>query len=367
MLREENRKSHIKRAVMAAVLAGAMAPLAALAAESPFLLRDTAIIDPAHGAAYVATPGGTVDAVDLSAGRTLWTSAEAAVPLGIDQGLVVAQSEEKPLPTEKFKIVVLDAANGGKVSEATVMLPDGVRALVEDEIGKSFRATAEREGALFVVSWLYSDFEVRGKAPSENEKPALHFYAGSVRLDPRSGKVINASGGELTGPPARWKRYGAPPQQPWQSGTVSARAEGGRGGPLVLKRTDAASGRALPDQTLSAHALVDVASYDQAHLLVSERVGGGGPDDPEYHWIVYAVETGERISELRRDVSAAPFFVFGDSIVLTSQPRTYIRGDVRVDEPLQLQAFRLSSGVPKWNVELRDLSNHHPLPPHRRR
>jgi hypothetical protein len=144
---------------------------------------------------------------------------------------------------------------------------------------------------------------------------------------------------------------------------VSARTEGGRGEPLTLKRTETASARPLPDQILSKHAVTFVPSSDQRHLLVSERVGEGGPDDPEYLWIVFAGDTADRATELRRDVSAAPFFVFSDSVVFESRPHGYVRGEVWVNEPLEIEAVRLSTGVPKWKAELRDLSYRGPRPP----
>jgi hypothetical protein len=106
-------------------------------------------------------------------------------------------------------------------------------------------------------------------------------------------------------------------------------------------------------------------SADQNHLLTSERVGEGGPDDPEYRWVIFAMDTGDRVTELRRDVSAASFFVFSDSVILESRPHGYLRGDLRVDEPLEIQSVRLSTGVPKWKVELRDLSYRGPRPPAR--
>lgn len=351
-------------AVLAA--AGMIISIAGFAAPapSPFLLRPGTIVNPASGAAYIAKPNGTIDAVDLAGGRTLWTSAEAALPLGVDQNLLVAQFEEKPRATEQFHLVVLDAAAGRKLNEATITLPAGVRALVADEKGTSFRATAEREGALFLVSWYYQEFSTESVALKPGG-PILSLYAGSARINPQTGKIITADGGQVGDVPGRWRTYGAPPQAPWQAGAVSVRAEGGRGGPLTLKRTDAL-GKPLPNQTLSNRALIAVSSADQQHLLATERVGGGGPDDPEYRWLIFAMDTAQQVTEFRRDVSAAPFFVFSDSIAIVSQPQWYVRGGVRIDEPLQLQAVRLSTGVATWNVELRDFNYHGQLPSRRR-
>jgi hypothetical protein len=352
--------------MLVVLLAGMLTPIAGFAAQPsiPFLLRRGTIVDSARGVACVAKPNGRIDAVELAGGRTLWTSADAALPLGVYQGLLAAQFEEKPWATERFQVVFLDVASGRKVSEATITLPAGVRALVADEKGKSFRATAQRQGILFLVSWYYKENLVNGIAPKVGE-PTMRLFAGSALISPQTGTVGSVDEGQVGDVPEQWKTYGSPPPPPWQPGTVSARTEGGRGGPLTLKRTDAGSGRQLQDRTLSNQAIAAVPSADQRHLLASERVGEGGPDDPEYRWVIFAMDTADRATELRRDVSAAPFFVFSDSVIFESTPHGYLRGGVRVDEPLEIQSIRLSSGVPKWKVELRDLSYLGPRPPAR--
>ncbi len=158
-------------------------------ASSPFLVRHGTIVDPARGTAYVAKPNGTIDAVDLASGRTLWTSADAALPLGADQDLLVAQVEERPLRTERFQVAILDAASGGKLSEATIILPAGVSSFVADEKAGSFRAVAEREGGLFLVSWYYQ--ENLGQGITRPGESTWRFFAGSALL--RSSSSVTAS------------------------------------------------------------------------------------------------------------------------------------------------------------------------------
>ncbi len=355
------RTSSIHVWILLGLLAGTLAGFAAEPGAA-FLFRRGTIVDSVRGAAYVARPNGTIDAVDLGSGRALWSSADAAVPIGGDQDLLVAQFEEKPRATERLHIVLLQSSDGRKVGEATITLPEGVRALVEDVEASSFRARAEREGAQFLVSWYYRENLYRGIAPAPGE-PMVRLFAGSARIHPDTASVVAVDGGPVGEVPARWRNYGSPPPPPWRSGSVFAHTEGGRGGPLTLKRTDVASALPLPDQLLSKHAITSVPSADQRHLLAAERVGEGGPDAPEYRWMVFAIDTADRVTELRRDVSAAPFFVFTDSIIFESRPHGYLRGELRVDEPLEIHAIRLSTGVPKWKVELRDLSYRGPRPP----
>src|SRR5260221_11825719 len=105
--------------------AGMLLSTAGFPAPRPasFPLRCGTIVNPAGSAVYVAKPNGTIDAVDLASGRALWTSAEAALPLGVDQNLLVAQFEEKPRPSEQFHLAVLYAPSGRKLNDATVTLP----------------------------------------------------------------------------------------------------------------------------------------------------------------------------------------------------------------------------------------------------
>jgi hypothetical protein len=350
------RVSTLTRIALAAGVASIFFPALSFAAqpESPFLLRRGAIVEPVRGAAYVAKPNGTIDAVDLASGRTLWTS-DAAMPLGVDNGLLVAQVEEKPRATERLLVVVLDAARGSKISEASIALPAGVRGHVADEKGRWFYAVAERQGANFLISWFYRVTFISGVAPNAAQPQQTRYYAGSARLHPETGRVVAADGGEVSETPGRWKLHGAPPAAPWQVGNVSARTEGGRGHTLTLKRTETGSGRPLPDHVLSKQAITTMPSADQRHVLASERVGEGGPDDPEYRWLIYATDSAEKATELRRDVSAAPYFVFGDSVILESRPHGYRSGELLIEKPLEIHAIRLTTGVPKWEVEVRSL------------
>ena len=374
------------RSLRAAMVSVCVLTASVLVADgSPFVLSRGVIVDGEREALYLPDPTGEIEAIDLSAGRVLWTSSDAALPLAVEGSLLVAQGEEtRP---GRLPIVVYDVAAGGhKVVSAVLPLPDDIRALIADEKDRSFRATAKRLGNEILISWTYRQVFIQGVAPVPEEPMPTRIVTGSARLDLGTGAVIaSAATEQRTGvvhpvpvPTMESRRNESPAIQTHaapsrtvqkltentlRSGNVMARWEGGRGGPLILKRWDVQSGAPLPDVVLVEKAIVALASAAQTHLLASERVGAGGPQDPEYRWSIFTIDTGERVTELRRDASAAPFFVWKDAVVFESRPYGYLVGDHWIEEPLKIRSIRLSRGVPTWDRPVRHLEYRGPLPP----
>ena len=338
-------------------------------APPSFELRHGVIVDGTRGALYLGEPEKGIEAVEISTGRSLWRSVDAAVPLALNGRVLAAQGEEA-MPAARLPIVVLDVGAGGrKVLDALVVLPPDVRPLVADELGRSFRVTAERDEDGFLISWSLKESQVLGIARPPGEPPPERTLSGAARVSVETGRVVALEGAAAPSRPRidsaaeRVRDSQALPQAPWRAGTVLAITEGGRGGPLTLKRWDAGTGKALPDRPLMAKALVALPSADRKHLLASERVGTGGPGDPEYGWSIFSLETGERLGEARRDVSAAPFFVWKDCVVYVSPPYGFRSDDRWIEEPLKIRAVRLAGGDPVWDRAVRDLEYRGPMPP----
>jgi hypothetical protein len=340
----------------------------AATATRVFELRHGVVIDAARGAVYVGEPKRGIDAVDLSTGRSLWRSAEAALPLALHGQLLAAQEEEAQ-PGPRLRIAVLDVEDGGrKVIDSAAALPADARALVADQLGRSFRATAESDGNGFLISWSYKETLVQGIARPPGEPPPTLVLSGAIRIGLDGCAATTDAAAARPQPNAdqmaeRLMKSEGLPNPPWRAGSVLAITVGGRGGPLTLKRWDARTGQALPGLVLLKQALVALASTDKTHVLASERVGAGGPGDPEYRWSIFSIETGEKVGELRRDVSAAPFFVWRDIVIFESQPHGYRNGDTWVDEPLKIIAIRCSTGESVWDRAVRGVEYRGPTPP----
>ena len=321
-------------------------------------LRRGVIVDEAAGAAYLGAPAGGIEAVDLASGRSIWTSTDAALPLALLDGLLIAQAEEVPAAS-RLRIIVFDVQAGNrKRIEPSIALPEDVYALVADDLTRSFRATVERDGNGLLVSWTFKEKAEEGMARVRGEHVPARIVSGAAHVDLATGRAIAV--------PARRVGANAMPKTDarWRAGNFLATIEGGRGGPLTLKRWDAVTGAALPDRELSKKAVAALSSADRTEVLASERVGAGGPDDPEYRWSIFSVSTGERLGEIRRDTSASPFLLWNGTLVFEAPSHGYrTSGGTWIDEPLKIRGVRLSTGVPLWDRAIRDLRYRGTRPP----
>ncbi|HKR63591.1 MAG TPA: hypothetical protein VJZ00_07655 [Thermoanaerobaculia bacterium] len=310
-------------------------------------VRRGVVADVAGGTLYASAVGGGIDAIDAATGRVLWSSNDAAVPLTLVGGRLVAQVEEKPA-VERLRLALIDTASRGrKVADAIVALPDGVDAIVADNLTRSFRVTAEHDASGVVISWMFTEVEDDGGIHVPGEVSQQRIVNGAARVDLETGRVTPLA-------PRRVISNSAT-DAAWRAGDVLSSVEGGRGAAIVLKRRDARTGAVLPDRELLPRGLFALPSADRAYLLATSRVGAGGPEDPEYQWSIFSAATGELLGELRREISASPFVVANGNIIFEAPPRGYKSGDTWIDEPLTLRAVRLSSAVPVWDHEVRDL------------
>ena len=88
-----------------------------------FQLSPGVIVDPDRRGAYLMSPQGGIDAVELRDGTPVWHSSDADKPLTVAGTLLIGQAEA-PGPDNALRIVTLDTSRGGEqVSEAVVGLP----------------------------------------------------------------------------------------------------------------------------------------------------------------------------------------------------------------------------------------------------
>ena len=318
-------------------------------------LHRVVLADLARGAAYVAAPGRAVESIELASGRVAWRTDAASVPLALSENGLLARGEDEE-PRSSLPVAVLDPRRDGRaVFSATVPLADDARALASDDAARSFRIDAYGAAGAFVARWVYREAAVHGVAPPPGEAPPERVRDGVFRVDPERGRVETLE----AAPP----KPGRGEHAPRPVGRFLVSVDGGRGGPLTLRRQDARSGRRLPDHRLLDNALLSLVSADGRHLLAVDEAAAGRPEQPEYVWSIFALESGERLGEMRRPFSATPFVVFEDRLIFVPPPRGRRHEGRWIEDPLSLCAVKLPDGEPQWERPLRDLEYRGALPP----
>ena len=326
-----------------ALLAALLAPGAAMAQASGSVpaLHDGIVVDSAGGAAYVMSPAGGIEARELATGNVLWRSDEAAKPLLLVDGTLVAQAP--PAPEGDLVVVTLDSRRGTAKERKNIKLPPGQRAQLTDGISSSFRAQAfaTNDGGV-IVSWTAEDGRsLQGIAPPEIEVPQADAKAaaaaeraealvqqrrrGAFRLDVASGKAS---------------------PMPFAEAAAKAPALAARIGGAADKAAGAVVGQ--------------LTSLDGRHVLTSER----NPEDSwnRYRWTLTDA-SGATVGTVVAPVSMAPFVVSGSRLLYVAEPAVLKEGSQFVQKPLRLKALDLQTGAEHWEAPVVDSTYRGPFPP----
>lgn len=314
----------------------AMAQSADLAAAGSFAVRDGVLVDAGLGTVYLMNPNGGIDAVDLATGETAWSTQEAVRPLALAGGVLVAQA--RPTEAGRLPLVSLDTANGAVRGTASIDLPEGVWARIDQDLTSTFRVRAEARGNQVLVSWTetrsagkqapaqgYLASDEEGSSPAATRRvvkpgPSYSVEQGAARLDVASGQVI----------------------------TLDAREIAERG---LAAHTSLAMGNYVADapgrQFLSA---------DGRHVLVSQRAGNA------YKWSIYERASGALLGTTTSATSVVPFAVINGHLVFETRPSGKLVDGKMVQEPLQLRAVKLATGQELWARAVLDTEYRGPFP-----
>jgi len=325
------------------------------------------LVDPDRPAVYLMNPQGGIDAVDLSSGALIWSTVAAAKPLLLHGDLLVAQAEGGG----NFDIVTLDTKNAGRlVLVATVDLPEGVSASVDDGLGTSFLVSARRDESGVFVLWRFATQQISGADPGEDA--AVRQVSGAARIDLETGRVDPLDPQavpEPAEPPlpenvARLIETGELTGPVWRAGSVLAtivRARDRTGERVTLRRWEADSGAPLPSVLLFGPELtLRYPSVDSRHLLASKLIDAA---TSTWGWSIYSLETGERVAEVPVPLAGTPFFIWKSRLIHRSPPLSkHVEGQW-ISEPLKVRSIEAASGVEIWARSIRDTAYRGPLPP----
>lgn len=314
----------------------AMAQSADLAGPGSFAVRDGVVVDAGQGMVYLMNPSGGIDAVKLATGETAWSSQEAARPLALAGGVLVAQA--RPTTAGELSIVNLDTASGAAAGSTSIALPEGVWARVSQDLQSTFRVRAVANGGTVTLAWTETrsagkDAPAQGYLASEEEgaspaatrraaKPGYSVEQGAVRLDVARGQVTPLGDREIA-------NRGLASHISLSQGQFIANAAG--------------------RQFLSA---------DGRHVLVSQRAAG----QTGYTWSVYERASGALLGTASSQASVTPFAVIQGRLVYETRPSGTLVDGKMVQQPLQLRAVTLATGQELWARAMLDTEYRGPFP-----
>lgn len=320
-----------------ALAAGLLAPGAALAQTPGGLstLHDGVVVDAARGAAYVMSPQGGIDAIQLSSGNVMWKSRDAAKPLLLEDGVLVAQG--RPARDGELVLVTIDASRGTAQDRLAVEVPSGLWANVVEGPAQKFSAQASQADGAVVVTWTAQDGRgLQGMLAPEPEAPV-------------ADETASATASATAAQPLR--------------GAARLDLATRKAVPMAFEKAQEARASAIASVKVatSVAAARQLASIDGRHILRSERSPEGSLAKP-WRWTVTDA-SGARVGTIDAPVSMAPFVVSGNQVLFVAPPSAHREAGKMVEEPLRLVAHDLSSGLEVWRAAVVDSKYRGPYAP----
>lgn len=298
-------------------------------------------------------PEGGIDTVALSSGAVLATTTRGAKPLLLHGDTLLAQAEGKDGVLSLAGLRTKDLEPAFTVD---VPLPSGVQAPVSDRLGASFYASAHMDGDVIIVQWRSMQRKISGVPTRE---PG-HVSTGFARIDPGNGRLIASGEGEPSTPGnakeeilgSRAQMLAASPR--CASGDLAAAIQYD-GDQVTLRRWNKA-GEPLPEIRLFDGELTFRSfSRDCRHLLGSKAANG-------WHWYIYAVASGQLLTEIHSSLPSAEFFVWGNSLIYEAPGfGKLISGQFTMVRPHRLQAIDFT-GKELWARPIRETAYRGPYP-----
>lgn len=354
-----------ERPAPASSAAAAEAP-AAVPGVGGFELAAGVVVEPSR-AVYLARPEGGIEALEEETGTPSWTSDEAARPLFVQGGRLLALREGG----SGLSLAVLDTTDGVSLLELDVPLPEGVLALVDESLQARFTLRPRAVDGAVVLEWEYLERDVLGVSPPRG-RPFARRELGAVRVDLESGVAAAIDRADLPPqegvlPPSVQNLVAAGELRSplWRTGDLLAAAQRvyEPSERLVLRRWRAESGEALPDVTLTeGRAVAMLPAADRGHLLVVTRLAEPNVEQ-EYLWSLHSLATGDLVAERRAERSATPFCLLRNQLLFLEPPSARRVGEEWRERPLRLRSLDPETGAELWQRAVRDPALRDSLPP----
>src|SRR5262249_7727590 len=310
-------------------------------AANAFMLRPGVIVDPNGGVLYMMSPGGGTRAVEVQSGRSIWYTEEAAKPLLVSNGLLVALKDtpraEPDSPVSQYlDVMLLSTRDGQKQRTVRVPMPGLDWSAIDDGPGMSLQVAASADKASVVLSWFVEGSKLTGAAPP--------------RAATQAGRSAAATAGKTNSGRARINiQTGQVETEPVDRATAER-----------MTRLDTARESQLSNPSVTRGA--GYLSADGRHVLTSQLVGDDSDLKTKYLWTISSVADGTPVGEIHSAFPRAPFFVSGTKLVFESRPYAIRINDKMTREPLTLRVVDLGFGTVAWSFPLRDTTFYGPFP-----
>jgi hypothetical protein len=271
-------------------------------APSGASLHDGVVVSASEGAAYVMSPSGGIEAIDLASGARKWRTDAAAKPLAVSGGTLVAQAP--PGAGEQLVLVCLETGGGAARTRSRVSLPGDLKAEVANTANQVTTVRALLSGPDVVVAWTIDTRLARGIADADDGVEAV----GATRLNPATGEVVADPGSQ-------------------------------------------ASSEALSGLTLDQ--MSELRSVDGQHTMRSAPLSDPANVRAHYRWTI-TTAAGAPVGVVDASVGLAPFIVQGSLLIHVAPTSGYRDGDQFVRLPLRLRAIDVRSGAEVWTVPVFD-------------
>lgn len=326
------------------------------------------VAEPRGMIAYLANISKGIDAIDLSNGKTLWTTNEASYPL-LATGKWLAAQKSLPEQSNVFQIAKLDTEKKGSVLLLSdpIVFPDWV--LVQPQNEQDFSFTVHYSEPALDLKWQ-AQSRYRGGAypPSYILQQAAQESSGIVHIDMQSGKVeMLPSTDQGSARPSE-----TPLEEQFGSGWWIAGQnlsvlvwEESHGQQVLQLRTRRRMLNSMGENVVElarGKALVSYVTPDGCYILVYPDVPMQLRSRRKQPWWIFSAETGHLLAKLSYEVGTQAASIFNSKIYyLVNKEVDSIAEGVTLLRSV-LKAKDLNSDKLLWEHILQEQSTQNPPP-----
>jgi hypothetical protein len=316
---------------------------------------------------YVQAPAGGIEAVDLTSGKTQWSTEGFAEPLALTGNKLLVQAHEKG-KANAVRILTLDVGEKGKQVGKSDLIEFPEWVSVGTTHGRSFssRVVKVADGKLF-LSWQARAWYAGGARPTpEIEKAARKEAGGVVEIDLASGKVAKTekpleqpsdvlpkelqdvkSAQYFTG--TSWET------RPLVVGTKIAVLESSpvKGAnqveTLTLQTFDKATGKAdKAVELMQGKALWKMLGSDHRYLFVHQALVKEQLPPGDYAWWVFSLETGKQVAKIGFEPGAIALQFTEGKVFTVTEETKFAGGPAGGKRTRVLKVFDAGTGQLAW-------------------